>query len=53
LRRYEKERTAEEKEDKETEIRAFIDVWIYFLTINIVTGKIKKYNTLLELLRFT
>jgi hypothetical protein len=54
LRRYEKERTAEEKEDKETEIRAFIDVLIYFLAINIVIGKIKNiYSTLLELLRFT
>jgi hypothetical protein len=33
---------AEEKEDKDTEIKAFIDVLVYFLTINIVMGKIKQ-----------
>jgi biopolymer transport protein ExbD len=42
LKRCEKERTAEEKEDKDTDIIAFIDVLIYFLTINIVFGKMTK-----------
>jgi hypothetical protein len=43
LRRYEKERTAEKKEDTDTGIIAFIDVLIYFLTINIVIRKMPIY----------
>jgi hypothetical protein len=53
VRRYEKERKAEEKVDKDDEIIAFIDLLFDLFPYNQYCDRKKKKSTFLELLRFT